>query len=69
MTSTDLVAYDETSSWVEVLGPAAVLADVRNEYVSIEGAERDYGVVIDPISHTVDETATRRVRAARTNGK
>ena len=49
--------------------PAAVLADVRNEYVSIEGAENDYGVVIDPISHTVDETATQQRRAARANGK
>ncbi len=49
--------------------PAAVLADVRNEYVSIEGAESDYGVVIDPISRTVDETATQQRRAARTNGK
>ena len=49
--------------------PAAVLGDVRNEYVSIEGAESDYGVVIDPISLTVDETATQQRRAARTNGK
>ncbi len=49
--------------------PAAVLGDVRNEYVSIEGAESDYGVVIDPISLTVDEIATQQRRAARTNGK
>lgn len=49
--------------------PAAVLADVKNEYVSIEGAESEYGVVIDSVSHTVDETATQQARAARSNGK
>ena len=45
--------------------PAAVLADVRNEYVSFEGAEKDYGVIIDPASLTVDEAATRALRAER----
>ena len=49
--------------------PGAVLRDVVEDYVSIEGARRDYGVVIDPASLTVDETATRAARAAmRTPG-
>ena len=46
-----------------------VLADVRNDYISIEGARRDYGVVIDAAAMTVDDAATSneqaRVRAAR----
>ncbi|NMO02721.1 hydantoinase B/oxoprolinase family protein [Gordonia sp. TBRC 11910] len=48
--------------------PAKVLADVRNEYVSIEGARRDYGVVIcgdprnDPEGLSVDEQATAELR-------
>jgi N-methylhydantoinase B/oxoprolinase/acetone carboxylase alpha subunit len=46
--------------------PALVLADVRDGYVSSEGARRDYGVVIEtrdgvPI---VDGEGTRAVRAA-----
>src|SRR5581483_10896757 len=45
--------------------PAAVLDDVRNEYVTVKGAERDYGVVIDPATLRVDEAATERVRARR----
>jgi len=49
--------------------PGAVLADVRNEYVSVEGAKKEYGVVIDPHSQTVDETATQQLRATRGNGK
>ncbi|MYB11014.1 MAG: hydantoinase B/oxoprolinase family protein [Acidimicrobiia bacterium] len=46
----------------------AVLADVRNEYVSLEGAARDYGVVIegdphhDPEGLRVDPEATARLR-------
>lgn len=42
----------------------AVLRDVAEDYVSLEGARRDYGVVIDPVTMTVDETATRAARAA-----
>jgi N-methylhydantoinase B len=41
-----------------------VLQDVLEDYVSLEGARRDYGVVIDPATQTVDEAATRRARAA-----
>ncbi len=46
----------------------AVKRDVRNEYVSIEGARRDYGVVIkgdphwDPENLEVDLEATRKLR-------
>ena len=32
--------------------------------MSIEGARRDYGVVIDPATMTVDEAATAAARAA-----
>jgi N-methylhydantoinase B len=51
--------------------PQAVLADVRNEYVSVEGAARDYGVVVtgdphfDPEGIGVDEEATESLRAQR----
>jgi N-methylhydantoinase B len=42
--------------------PAAVLRDVRNEFVSVSAARADYGVVIlrDPLR--VDEAATRTER-------
>ena len=49
----------------------AVLADVRNEYVTIQGAGRDYGVVIegdpqyDPEGLRVDVDATARLRESR----
>jgi N-methylhydantoinase B len=42
---------------------AKVLADVRNEFVSLAAAATEYGVVIDPQSLTVDEAATTRRRA------
>jgi N-methylhydantoinase B len=44
--------------------PQAVLRDVLDDYVSIEGARRDYGVVIEPATMTVDAAATRTARAA-----
>jgi N-methylhydantoinase B/oxoprolinase/acetone carboxylase alpha subunit len=47
--------------------PQRVLADVREGFVSVESAERLYGVVIGP-DGTVDERATARVRAARRQG-
>jgi len=34
--------------------PDAVLRDVLDEYVSIERAQLDYGVVIDPKTLTLD---------------
>jgi N-methylhydantoinase B len=45
-----------------------VLIDVRDGYVSIAGAARDYGVVVkgdpahDPEGLAIDETATMRLR-------
>jgi N-methylhydantoinase B/oxoprolinase/acetone carboxylase alpha subunit len=45
--------------------PAAVLADVLNEYVSLEAARDDYGVAIDAATMTVDAAATAALRAVR----
>jgi N-methylhydantoinase B len=42
---------------------ARVVEDVRQGYVSIEGARRDYGVVIDPETHQADEDATAALRS------
>jgi N-methylhydantoinase B len=39
-----------------------VLADVRDGYVTVEGARNDYGVVIDVTDWTIDETQTKRLR-------
>lgn len=50
--------------------PQRVLRDVRNEYVSVEAAQRLYGVVVtgdvqrDPEGLAIDEAATRRLRSA-----
>lgn len=60
--------------WGDPLGrsPTKVLEDVRDGYISIDGALQDYGVVIvgdaecDPEGLTLDEAATRAGRAART---
>ncbi len=41
-----------------------VLEDVIDGYVSIEGARTDYGVAIDPVSLTIDEAETAKLRAA-----
>ncbi len=49
--------------------PEAVLEDVLDEYVSIEGAEREYGVVIDASALQVDREATRRLRERMTGGR
>ena len=43
--------------------PERVLADVVAEKVSIEGARRNYGVVIDPVRLIVDAQATETLRA------
>jgi N-methylhydantoinase B len=49
--------------------PQRVLADVRDEYVSIDGAARDYGVVVvgdphnDPEGLRIDEDATTKLRS------
>ena len=42
--------------------PSRVLEDVLEGYVSIEMARREYGVVIDPVTMTVDGPATERAR-------
>ncbi|NMO03240.1 hydantoinase B/oxoprolinase family protein [Gordonia sp. TBRC 11910] len=48
--------------------PQAVLRDVRNEYVSLAGAQRDYGVVVvgdphrDPEGLRIDDAATAALR-------
>lgn len=42
--------------------PEAVRQDVINAYVSVESAERDYGVVIDPHTLEIDIKATERLR-------
>ena len=45
--------------------PAAVLRDVRNEFVSPEAARRDYGVAIDVERWAVDDAQTKVLRAGR----
>lgn len=42
--------------------PVRVAQDVRNGFVSVEAAARDYGVVVDPHTHAVDLTATALLR-------
>ena len=46
--------------------PCAVREDVLDEYVSLEGARRDYGVVLDPQTLEVDWEATAAARQQRT---
>ncbi|MGD9024083.1 MAG: hypothetical protein PVG52_04520, partial [Desulfobacterales bacterium] len=48
--------------------PHAVELDVRNEYVSIERAEADYGVIIDPATLKVDLEKTQELREQRKRG-
>jgi putative sterol carrier protein len=43
--------------------PRLVLEDVLDEYVSLESAGKDYGVVIDPRGMVVDSEATRELRS------
>jgi N-methylhydantoinase B len=45
--------------------PERVATDVRDEKISLDYARREHGVVIDPVTLEVDETATRAARAAR----
>jgi len=42
--------------------PGRVAADVRNGFVSLGSAEREYGVVLDPSTFEVDSAATARLR-------
>ena len=45
--------------------PAAVLGDVLDGYVSIQGAREDYGVIISANKATVDVDATNKLRDER----
>jgi 5-oxoprolinase (ATP-hydrolysing) len=45
--------------------PDAVLSDVLDGFTTVELAERDYGVVIEPGEMTVDDDATQRLREER----
>jgi N-methylhydantoinase B len=45
--------------------PQLVLDDWLDELVSLAGARRDYGVVIDPVARAVDAEATREERRRR----
>jgi N-methylhydantoinase B len=60
--------YGGGGGWGDPLerDPQAVLDDVLDEYVSIEGAEKDYGVVLtgslEELTLAVDEDATANVR-------
>src|SRR5439155_23799422 len=63
--------YGGGGGWGDPLDrdPRAVLDDVLDEYVSVEGAERDYAVVLtgslDELTLQIDEEATAALRAAR----
>ena len=68
----DRIMYDYGGGggWGDPLArdPQAVLDDVLDEYVSIEGARRDYDVVlvgsVDDLTLAVDEAATDTLRAS-----
>jgi N-methylhydantoinase B len=55
--------------------PERVMRDVRDEYISIEGALRDYGVVVkgDPVNHPekleIDRAATEQRRREMAGGR
>ena len=66
--------YGGGGGWGDPLerDPQAVLEDVIDEYVSVTGAERDYGVVLtgslEELTLAVDLVATEAARAARRTG-
>ena len=63
--------YGGGGGWGDPLDrdPAAVLDDVLDEYVSVDAASRDYGVVLrgslDDLTLAVDEDGTNQLRASR----
>lgn len=63
--------YGGGGGWGDPLerDPEKVLEDVLDEYVSVEAAERDYGVVLrgslEELTLTIDWEATRALRAQR----
>ena len=73
MAAGDTLIYDYGGGggWGDPLDrdPQSVCEDVLDEYVSAEGAERDYGVVLtgtaEALTLVVDVEATTRLRAAR----
>jgi N-methylhydantoinase B len=73
MSAGDKINYDYGGGggWGDPLArdPQAVLDDVLDEYVSVEGAARDYGVVLtgsaDDLTLTVDGHSTDELRARR----
>jgi N-methylhydantoinase B len=62
----DVIRYDMAGAggWGDPLerDVARVLDDVRNEYVSVEAARDEYGVILDKDSWTVDEKKTAEMR-------
>ena len=62
----DVIRYDMAGAggWGDPLerATAQVLADVRNEYVSVEAARHEYGVILDTKSWIVDEKRTAELR-------
>lgn len=48
--------------------PERVAHDVRNGFVTASAAARDYGVVVDPGTFTVDDAATARLRGPDRGG-
>ena len=60
--------YGGGGGWGDPLvrDPQAVLDDVLDEYVSVEGASRDYGVVLqgslEELTLEIDEVATHALR-------
>lgn len=44
--------------------PARVARDVRDGFVSVAAAAREYGVVVDPVTFAVDHEETERLRGA-----
>jgi len=73
MSAGQLLNYDYGGGggWGDPLDrdPQAVLDDVLDEYVSVAGAARDYGVVLtgslEELTLAVDEVATKELREAR----
>ncbi|WP_020390448.1 hypothetical protein [Kribbella catacumbae] len=45
--------------------PEREARDVRNEFVSVEAASAEFGVVVDPDAFVVDEAATVALREVR----
>ncbi|HEY7438956.1 MAG TPA: hydantoinase B/oxoprolinase family protein [Acidimicrobiia bacterium] len=66
--------YGGGGGWGDPLDrdPQAVLDDVLDEYVSVEGARRDYGVVLtgslEDLTLALDTDATKRLRASLRSG-